>query len=91
LLDRTTSAALILSPIGAQGFVFGRGNLQLSPAVIRRVGTANIVVVATPAKLSRTPVLRFDTGDTELDRELADGGYLSVVNGYHTRRMVPVC
>jgi predicted polyphosphate/ATP-dependent NAD kinase len=90
LLDHTISAALILSPIGAQGFVLGRGNLQLSPAVIRRIGTRNIVVVATPAKLCRTPALHFDTGDTALDRELGEGGYLSVVVGYHTRRMVPV-
>ncbi len=90
LLGDKKSALLVLSPIGAQGFVLGRGNLQLSPEVIRRIGTGNIVVVATPAKLQRTPVLHFDTGDTALDRELGRNGYLSVVIGYHLRRMVPV-
>jgi len=90
LLDRHPSAALILSPIGAQGFVLGRGNLQISPAIIRRIGPENITVAATPAKLGRTPVLRFDTGDPALDRELGGRGYLSVVTGFHRRRLVPV-
>ncbi|MDH3667694.1 MAG: ATP-NAD kinase family protein [Paracoccaceae bacterium] len=90
LLGDKKNAVLVLSPIGAQGFVLGRGNLQLSPEVIRRIGTGNIVVVATPAKLQRTPVLHFDTGDAALDRELGRNGYLSVVIGYHLRRMVPV-
>ncbi len=81
---------LILSPIGAQGFVLGRGNLQLSPEVIRRIGRKNIMVLSTPAKLQRTPVLRFDTGDTELDSELAGKGYFSVVVGYRLSRLVKV-
>jgi predicted polyphosphate/ATP-dependent NAD kinase len=89
-LDRHPSAALILSPIGAQGFVLGRGNLQISPAVIRRIGLENITVAATPAKLGRTPVLRFDTGDTTLDQELGERAFISVVTGYHRRRLVPV-
>jgi predicted polyphosphate/ATP-dependent NAD kinase len=90
LLDRHPPAALILSPIGAQGFVLGRGNLQISPAVIRRIGPENITVAATPAKLGRTPVLRFDTGDTTLDQELGERAFISVVTGYHRRRLVPV-
>lgn len=90
LLNRHQSRMLVLSPIGAQGFVLGRGNLQLSPDVVRTIGAQNIVVVSTPAKLSRTPVLRFDTGERALDTELAKTGYLSVVVGYHRRRMVKV-
>jgi predicted polyphosphate/ATP-dependent NAD kinase len=81
---------LILSPIGAQGFVLGRGNLQLSPDVIRRIGNDRICIVATPAKLARTPVLRFDTGDSGLDAELAASGYVPVVVGDRRRRMVKV-
>ena len=88
LLDRYVDSRLILSPIGAQGFVLGRGNLPLSPAVVRRVGAANIVVIATPAKLARTPILRFDTGDAALDRELVGDGYIPVVIGYRLRRLV---
>jgi len=90
LLDEHAQCRLVLSPIGAQGFVLGRGNLQLSPEVIRRIGIENIVVVATPAKLARTPVLRFDTGDEHLDTAFAEQEYLSVLVGYHRRRLVKV-
>ncbi len=84
LLSKYRRAKLILSPIGAQGFIFGRGNLQLSPEVIRRIGIENIIVVATPSKLYSTPVLRVDTGDSSLDREFAKKKYLTIVIGYHT-------
>ena len=90
LLDRYPRCRLILSPIGAQGFVLGRGNQQLSPAVLRRVGTDNIVVVATPAKLARTPVLRFDSGDPALDAQLLSRRFIPVVIGYRRARLVRV-
>jgi len=88
LLPKYSKRRLILSPVGAQGFVLGRGNLQLSPDVIRAIGLENVVVVATPAKLARTPVLRFDTGDAALDRELARNGHVFVTTGYKRRRVV---
>jgi predicted polyphosphate/ATP-dependent NAD kinase len=81
LLEAHPQAVLVLSPIGAQGFVLGRGNLQLSPAVVRKIGIDNIIVTATPSKLQRTPVLRVDTGDAVLDSEL-DGKSFFVVTGY---------
>ncbi|MDH4075045.1 MAG: ATP-NAD kinase family protein [Acidimicrobiia bacterium] len=90
LVARHPRRLLILSPIGAQGFVLGRGNQQLSADVVRRIGPPNVVVIATPAKLGRTPSLRFDTGDRELDQAFAAGGYLPVVTGYHRSRLVPV-
>ena len=90
LLDKHADARLVLSPIGAQGFVLGRGNLQLSPEVIRRIGRDNILVLSTMAKLRRTPVLRFDTGDAALDNELKGSGYISVVIGYRLSRLVDV-
>lgn len=88
LIDRFPDRKLILSPIGAQGFVLGRGNLQLSPEVVRKIGRKNIIIVATPAKLSHTPVMRFDTGDSELDMELLGSGYVPVVTGYGLSRIV---
>jgi predicted polyphosphate/ATP-dependent NAD kinase len=90
LLENHADCRLILSPIGAQGFVLGRGNLQLSPEAIRRIGIANIMVLATPSKLARTPQLRFDTGDAGLDAELAGLKFLSVVIGYRRRRLVKI-
>jgi len=88
LLARYQRCKLVLSPLGAQGFLLGRGNQQLSAAVIRRIGVANIVVVATPAKLARTPLLRFDTGDSILDADIVSRNFLPVVVGYHRVRLV---
>ncbi len=90
LLDGQDDARLVVSPIGAQGFVLGRGNLQLSPDVISKLGIRNIVVVSTPAKLTRTPCLRFDTGNANLDGRVAAAGYWPVITGYHKRRMVKI-
>ena len=88
LLQRYGRRKLVLSPIGAQGFVLGRGNQQLSPTVVRTIGPGNLVIVATPAKLARTPLLRFDTGDPALDCELISRKYMPVIVGYRRMRMV---
>lgn len=90
LLGSHPKSGLILSPIGAQGFVLGRGNLQISPPVMRRIGLEQVMVIATPAKLRRTPFLSFDTGDRALDDAFAARGYLPVITGYRRRRMVPI-
>jgi predicted polyphosphate/ATP-dependent NAD kinase len=90
LLDAHPRCVLVLSPIGAQGFVLGRGTQQLSSEVVNRIGPTNVIVIATPAKLRRTPVLRFDTGDRALDAAFAQRGYLQVVTGYHLSRLVKV-
>ena len=84
------STHLILSPIGAQGFLLGRGNLELSPQVIGRIGLANIIVIATPDKLRHTPTLRVDTGDPDLDRRFVEKEYLFVVQGYHETKVHPI-
>jgi predicted polyphosphate/ATP-dependent NAD kinase len=88
LLKKYPKTKILLSPIGAQGFILGRGNLQLSPAVINKIGVDNIIVVATPSKLMHTPILRVDTGDKKLDRLFAMQGYLMVVIGYRLSRVV---
>jgi predicted polyphosphate/ATP-dependent NAD kinase len=90
LLDRYRACKLVLSPIGAQGFLLGRGNQQLSPTVIRRIGAGGIVVVATPAKLAGTPFLRFDTGDATLDKDMSSRKFFEVIVGYHRTRMVRI-
>jgi predicted polyphosphate/ATP-dependent NAD kinase len=88
LLARYRQRKLVLSPIGAQGFLLGRGNQQLSPTVIRCVGAENIIVVATPAKLARTSLLRFDSGDSTVDSDMISRKFLPVVVGYHRTRLV---
>ncbi|MEM2906933.1 MAG: ATP-NAD kinase, partial [Candidatus Odinarchaeota archaeon] len=79
---------IIVTVIGNQGFILGRGNQQLSPQVIRKIGIENIIVVATPYKLSTLKGLRVDTGDPELDAQFK--GYLKVVTGYGEKELVKV-
>ena len=82
LLDEHPSAKIVITPIGGQGFLFGRGNQQFSPEVIRRVGRENLVILSSPSKiraLEGAPLL-LDTGDSELDRELE--GYYRIVTSY---------
>src|SRR6266487_1180686 len=81
---------LVLSPIGSQGFLLGRGNLEASPEVLRRIGTRNLIAVATPGKLAMTPVLRVDTGDAGLDEEFRSREYLFVLIGYRTSKLHPI-
>jgi predicted polyphosphate/ATP-dependent NAD kinase len=90
LLDSYPDCKLVLSPIGAQGFILGRGNQPLSPRVIRHIGADNIVVIATPAKLARTPTLRLDTGEPSLDADMISRKFFEVVIGYHRTRLVKV-
>ncbi|WP_448213362.1 ATP-NAD kinase family protein [Colwellia sp. MEBiC06753] len=81
---------LVITLIGGQGHIFGRGNQQLSPRVIRAIGKDNIIVVATKTKLSALNArpLISDTGDEALDAELS--GFIPVVTGYKDQVLYPV-
>ena len=81
---------LLLSPMGGQGFLIGRGNLQLSPSVLSSIGVDNIMGVVTPAKLLTVRALRIETGDDSLDQEFASKRYMKVLQGYRTTRILPV-
>ena len=81
---------LLLSPMGGQGFLIGRGNLQLSPEVLRVIGIDNILGVVTPAKLLTVRRLRIETGDVNLDAAFAAKRYMKVLQGYRTTRVLPV-
>jgi len=71
---------IIVTPIGGNGFIFGRGSKQFTPEVIKQVGRENIIVVGTRDKLNRLEALRVDTGDFSLDQTLS--GYTDATVGY---------
>ena len=83
------TAQIIVTPIGGQGFIFGRGNQQISPEVIRQVGLDNIVVIATEGKLRSLKSLRVDTGDPNLDDALRARN-IKVVTDYKTEYVMRV-
>ena len=89
-LTEQRSTKLVITLIGGQGHIFGRGNQQLSPALIRAIGKDNIIVVATKTKLQALngrPLIA-DTGDSELDDELS--GYIRVTTGFNDHVMYAV-
>ncbi len=92
LLELTTGreTKLVITLIGGQGHIFGRGNQQLSPALIKAIGRDNIIVVATKTKLQALngrPLI-CDTGDSKLDDELS--GYIRVTSGFNDHIMYAV-
>ncbi len=88
LLDQYPQRRIIVTPIGGSGFIFGRGNRQFTPEVIRRVGRENITVVANRDKLAKLPSLRVDTDDAALNQQFA--GFIDVVTGYRFSKLVRV-
>ena len=89
-LAQKERCGIIVSPIGGQGHIFGRGNQQIGSRVIKIVGKENIIVAATSQKIASLggrPLL-VDTGDLKLDMMLA--GPWPVVTGYRETSMYPV-
>ena len=84
--DKTVQ--IVVTPIGGQGFIFGRGNQQISSKVIWKVGLDNIIVIATENKMKNLKSLKVDTGDPELDSALR--GSIKVVTDYKKERAVPI-
>lgn len=78
---------LVVTPMGGQGYIFGRGNQQLSANVLRELDKKDIIIIASPGKmdgLGSNPLLIY-TGDEEIDEEFS--GYYSVITGYGQHRM----
>lgn len=88
LFEEHRRRVIIVTPLGGNGFIFGRGNKQFTPQVIRATGPRNVRVVATRHKLQSLDCLRVDTGDLELDEALR--GWQTVTVGYRESRMIKV-
>lgn len=89
-LAQANELYLILTVIGGQGHLFGRGNQQLSPRVLQYVDKSHMIVMATTEKLVQLPMghLVVDTGDPDTDRALE--GYLPIRTGYQESVMCQV-
>ena len=82
-LVQTEKFSLIITPIGGQGFIFGRGNQQLTPEILNEIDKENIFILSTTQKLLSLeggPFL-IDTGDPKINLKLS--GYYKVITGYH--------
>ncbi|MGD2178186.1 MAG: ATP-NAD kinase family protein [Anaerolineae bacterium] len=88
LLERHKKRVIVVTPLGGNGFIFGRGNKQFTPQVIERVGAENVRIIATRQKLRPLDCLRVDTGDRDVDALLS--GWTTVTVGYRESRMIKV-
>jgi predicted polyphosphate/ATP-dependent NAD kinase len=89
LLDVATGFEIVLSPIGAQGFFLGRGNLPITPAVLARLAIPEDVhVIASPWKLLHTEALKVDSGDPSIDARFP--AFLRVLTGHGQHKVMRV-
>jgi predicted polyphosphate/ATP-dependent NAD kinase len=88
LLKKYSDAEIIISPLGKQGFLFGRGNLQFTPKILKQVGRKNIKIIATAEKMREFKYLLVDTGDFEVDELLK--GFTKVVIGYKEELVIKI-
>ena len=88
LLERYQKRKIIVAPIGGNGFIFGRGNKQFTPHVLKTVGKENILIVGNKTKIATLDSLRMDTGDEEADKLF--GGYATVITDYKEEMVMEV-
>lgn len=86
-LPDNTSVKLIVTTMGGQGYVLGRGNQQLSEKVLSYIDKDDIIIVATPNKLrtlGNRDMLIY-TLDTDINQKFS--GYYKVTTGYGQKTM----
>jgi predicted polyphosphate/ATP-dependent NAD kinase len=84
------SGKLVITPTGGQGYLLGRGNQQISPAVLEKIGKDNIMIIAADSKIIglKGRPMYIDTGDDGMDQELT--GYYRIKTGYESSIMYKV-
>ena len=88
LIKRYDEIKIIVTPIGGNGFIFGRASKQFTPYVLKQIGRKNLNVVASEDKISRLECLRVDTGDAKTDNIIK--GHCKVITGYKTETIIEV-
>ncbi len=81
---------VLVTAIGGQGHIIGRGNQQISAPILHHVGREGLRIIATPSKLQELegrPLL-MDSNDAELDRDWS--GFVAVITGYNETVMYPL-
>ncbi len=88
ILERETDVKIIVSPIGQQGHIFGRGTQPITPQILRQLGRDDVIIIASQAKIALLKTLYVDTGDPAVDALFC--GYMKVMIDYRLWRMVEV-
>ncbi|MFW9970178.1 MAG: ATP-NAD kinase family protein [Candidatus Odinarchaeota archaeon] len=88
LLKQYPQTEIIISPIGGQGFIFGRGNKQFTPEILQKIGKNNIKIIATEQKMKALNCLRVDTGDLSVDKTFS--GFAKVITGYKEELIIEI-
>lgn len=89
LLNLTGELNLVLTPIGRQGFLIGRGNQELGPEFLKKIQKNKIIILSTKDKLRTIDCLRIDTGDLELDKKFQ--GVYKIIVGYGEFVAIKTC
>jgi predicted polyphosphate/ATP-dependent NAD kinase len=88
LIIKYKKVKIIVTPIGGQGFIFGRGNKQFTSKILKKIGKENIIIIATEEKVKVLKILRVDTGDLNVDKQLI--GFTKVIIGYKEELVISI-
>ncbi len=88
LMKKYPNRLIIVSPIGGQGFIFGRGNKQFTYDILKEIGIKNIKIIATKQKMKDLDCLRVDTGSLEVDNQFK--GFTKVITGYKEELIIEI-
>lgn len=88
LFKKYKKKKIVVTPLGGNGFIFGRGNKQFTPEVIKKIGKENIIVIGTKDKVNSLGCLRVDTGNFEVDELFL--GYIKVIIGHKEEMLMEV-